>query len=166
MIKKLMITFSVAAVLISGGASMASEYTVYVVRHAEKAIAESDPPLNEQGQARATLLAQMLSKAQIMAVYSTPYQRTQQTAKPLAEQLGLSVQSYKPAASESLVARVHEQAENTLVVGHSNTVPSIVRQFGFEVADLTEQDYGDLYVIHINDEKRSLLRFVVPAFAP
>lgn len=166
MIKKIGVALGALAVLLMGGATMASEFTVYVVRHAEKAVAESNPPLSVQGHTRAAMLGQMLNKAQVTKIYSTPYQRTEQTAAPLAKQLGITLENYRPNATESLVTGILTSAENSLVVGHSNTVPDIVRAFGFNVADLTEQEYGDLFVIHINDEKRSLLRLTVPVLAP
>lgn len=74
---------------------MAQDFSIIVVRHAEKAVAESDPPLSEKGQRRARALAEMLSKVQLSAIYSTPYKRTAQTVEPLAEQLGLAVENYR-----------------------------------------------------------------------
>ncbi|WP_258806596.1 histidine phosphatase family protein [Pseudidiomarina sp. CB1] len=144
------ILLSVCAVL-GGSSTMANEFTVYVVRHAEKAQAESDPPLSEQGVQRAQTLAGMLQKAQIKAIYSTPYQRTQQTAQPLAKLLGITVQTYHPATARELVEQLKQAGENALVVGHSNTVPALVRSLGGHSEDLTERDYGDLFQLTLRD---------------
>ncbi|WP_417689636.1 SixA phosphatase family protein [Pseudidiomarina sp.] len=157
---------------VSGGTSvMANEFTVYVARHAEKAVAESDPPLSEKGQKRAQALAYLLQKAELKAIYSTPYQRTQMTAQPLAESLGLTVQNYRPGDAEVTLEAIKERAENTLIVGHSNTVPALVRGLGGQSERLTEQDYGDLFQLTFYDcegsgeEKRCQLlqtRLMVP----
>ena len=51
--------------------------TFVIVRHAEKvADGSKDPPLTEAGRARAQALAQRLSSVPVIAVYTTPLQRT------------------------------------------------------------------------------------------
>ena len=152
------------SLLLGGSFAMANEFTVYVVRHAEKAPAESDPPLSEQGHKRALVLAEMLKKADIQALYSTPYRRTQQTAQPLAAALDLSVQDYRPGAADELIQKLKAAANNALVVGHSNTVPKLVRALGGHSEDLTEQDYGDLFVLTFtpSDDAVQQLRLYVP----
>lgn len=170
--KQHVIALLLLASAVSGGASvMANEFTVYVVRHAEKAVAESDPPLSEKGQQRAHTLAQMLQKAELKAIFSTPYQRTQMTAQPLAESVGLTVQSYRPGDAEGTLEALMARGENTLIVGHSNTVPALVRGLGGQSENLTEQDYGDLFQLTFYDcagegeEKRCQLlqtRLMVP----
>jgi probable phosphomutase (TIGR03848 family) len=52
--------------------------------------------LNEQGRAQAEALAQRLAKVPLAAVYSSPLERTLETARPLAEAHGLSVQEREP----------------------------------------------------------------------
>ncbi|HZD57991.1 MAG TPA: histidine phosphatase family protein [Anaerolineales bacterium] len=47
--------------------------------------------LNEKGRAQAQLLAEKLAGAPIKAVYSSPLDRTMETAKPIAKALGLKV---------------------------------------------------------------------------
>jgi broad specificity phosphatase PhoE len=51
-----------------------------------------DVTLSEQGRAEAGRLAQRLSDEPIAAVYASPLERARETAEPLAEALGLSVQ--------------------------------------------------------------------------
>lgn len=48
--------------------------------------------LNAEGQAQAVALAERLSDAQLAALYSSPLERTRETAAPLAQRLGLDVQ--------------------------------------------------------------------------
>ena len=60
-------------------------FTLYLVRHAEKQADSKNPPLTQCGEERAKQLASLLSKAQIKSVYSTNYQRTMSTATPLSK---------------------------------------------------------------------------------
>lgn len=48
--------------------------------------------LNAEGQAQAAALAERLSTARLAAIYSSPLERAQETAAPLAQRLGLAVQ--------------------------------------------------------------------------
>lgn len=137
--------------------------TIVIVRHAEKGTDDpSDPSLSEAGQARARALAAALEGSQVSAIYTTQYKRTQETGKPLAEQpalmklpkVDITVRPVTPANMRgyavSLAREVLEkQAGKTVViVGHSNTVPELVKAFGGkEVNPLTEEEYDRLYIL-------------------
>ncbi|MCK9463001.1 MAG: histidine phosphatase family protein [Proteobacteria bacterium] len=126
--------------------------TVYVVRHAEKAVsadAPEDPPLAEQGTLRTAALAREIDVASLVAVYSTPYARTKGTAAPSAAAAGLEVIEYAPNDVAGLVAKIRSAARGgVLVVGHSNTVPEILEALGVaEPVTLGESDFGDLFVV-------------------
>lgn len=101
----------------------------YLLRHAEQDTAVADdPPLTEQGTARAAYLAQVLAPAGIEAIYATPYRRTQATVAPLADSLGLPVQLY-PAGLDLRVlidslSRLHAGARICLA-GHTTTIPGM-----------------------------------------
>lgn len=47
--------------------------------------------LNEKGQAQAQMIADKLGSTRIKAIYSSPLERAMETAKPLADELGLQV---------------------------------------------------------------------------
>lgn len=51
-----------------------------------------DVHLNEQGRAQAAALAQRLAEVPLAAIYSSPLERTMETAYPLAETHGLTVE--------------------------------------------------------------------------
>jgi broad specificity phosphatase PhoE len=119
---------------------------IYIVRHAEKvegwpADKELDAlwPLGAAGQARAERLAKALADSGIAAVYATPTTRALATGLPLATQLGCPLRTY-PASSELSPVRafltrlLQEQtaARAVLLVGHSNTVPTLLRALGAE----------------------------------
>jgi len=133
-------------------AAMAEPSMIYLVRHGEKATVGQDPELTPQGQARARNIATILGRAGITAVFSTPYVRTQQTAQPLASQLGLQVQSYDPRAPKALVEKVKALTGPVLVVGHSNTLGELVKLFGGTPgAEIGDDEYDRLYQL-INAE--------------
>ena len=72
-----------------------------LVRHGESAAAvegqpfplvdgQGDPPLHEEGQKQAVLVADRLENENVTAIYVSNLQRTSQTAAPLASRLGIT----------------------------------------------------------------------------
>src|SRR5436190_17492811 len=68
--------------------------TVILLRHAEKGVEADDPDLNPAGKKRAASLVDLLQKTKIDAIYSTPYKRTRNTVRGLAEARGLTVADF------------------------------------------------------------------------
>jgi phosphohistidine phosphatase SixA len=64
---------------------------LFIVRHAERD-AGIDPPLNKTGNARAQALLNWLADSGITAIYCPNFVRNTQTAKPLADSLGIPIQ--------------------------------------------------------------------------
>jgi broad specificity phosphatase PhoE len=107
--------------------------TLLLIRHADPAAdGTSDPPLSLAGQARAAELVHIAGDAGISAIFATEFQRTRQTAEPLASHLGLTITSYSAFDAAGLVDTLHadHSGSTVLVVGHSNTVPEIVELLG------------------------------------
>ncbi len=118
----------------------------------------NDPDLSDVGKARAQSLAATLKDAGITAVYVTEFKRTQQTAEPLAKVLGIQATIVSAKEVAGLIEKVKAASGNTLIVGHSNTVPQILRHLG--VADevkLGDADYDNLFVV-IKGAKPVLVR--------
>lgn len=137
---------SLSLAMLVPAAALAEPSAIYLVRHGEKAAVGQDPELTPQGQARARSIAAILSKVGITQVFSTPTQRTRQTAQPLAQRSGLEVQLYDPRAPKALVEKVKALSGPVLVVGHSNTLPELVRLFGGAPgADIADDEYDRLY---------------------
>ncbi len=137
--------------------SCASAQTVYIVRHAEKEVntMASDVPLSEAGQQRARALQGILKDSSITAIYSTNFIRTRTTAQPLAEALGLSIQTYDPRDT-AFVRTISATANgNILIVGHSNTVDELVNGFLGQkwMSDLPDSAYGNLFIIRRKGKK-------------
>ncbi|MFQ3248939.1 histidine phosphatase family protein [Glaciecola sp.] len=136
---------------------------VYLLRHFEKQVADSqatyskDPELTTQGEMRAQSLAKYLSDANIIAIYSTDYKRTQQSVKPIADKLGLRVNSYDPSKLEAFAMQLQAISATSqgdiLVVGHSNTTPELLKLLGGPQISMTENDYGDLFYLNLSEDK-------------
>jgi len=138
-------------------------YSIYLVRHAEKLPDSKNPALTDCGTTRAEQLASMFSKANITAIYSTSYQRTMQTAKPLANLLKVAIKNYNPKHLEQFSLLLTQKNENSLVVGHSNTTPMLVELLAKQkVAPLTEQDYQYLYQVQFVNDQPMLTIFQQP----
>lgn len=137
---------SIVATLLCFWALGASANTFYLVRHAEKQPGGADPVLTECGQARAQALAAYLAEVKLDAVYSTAYQRTQQTAAAVATSQQLKVSLYDPRDTQTLLQQLAVHFQPVLIVGHSNTVPPLVTLLsGIAMAPLDEQDYSMVY---------------------
>ena len=138
--------------------------TVFLVRHAEKEDEpRQDPPLKREGLARSQELTRLLAGAGIKAIYTSQFTRTKQTAEPLAAKLGLTATPItlksNPAnprliAEEStreVVNKVLEGAgENVLVVGHSNSVPDVIKMLGGDVVPtIDERKFDNLFIVTV-----------------
>lgn len=133
--------------------------TFFCVRHAEKTKDKEDPDLTESGYARANTLAHVLRDVKLDAVYSTEFKRTKETARPSAESNGLNIISYshkEPTAfSEEL--RTKYPAGNVLIVGHSNSTPTLVNHLtkNETYQKLDESQYDKIYVVKIDSNGNS-----------
>jgi len=135
----------------------AQETTTFIlVRHAEKADdGTRNPPLTNAGSTRANNLLEMLKMADIGAIYSTDYKRTQQTVAPLAAEKGMDIQSYGWKDPKGLLASLLEKHAGGIVVisGHSNTTPTVANiLLGNEkLAQFDDSDYGNILIVTVTE---------------
>lgn len=130
--------------------------TIYVVRHAEKSAPSGDVPLSGDGLQRAEDLKERLKDKKITAVYSTNTKRTQQTAAPAASYFGTNTVVYNNADS-LMKALVASKKKNTLVVGHSNTVPQMLRAIGLNPGfegNIPDNQYDNLFEVTVKHGKK------------
>jgi phosphohistidine phosphatase SixA len=137
--------------------------TVYLVRHAERAAEpQQDPPLTEQGVARSQALARLLSTAGIKGILTSQATRTKLTAEPLATKLGitptalaLKVSPTNPRqiteeSTKETVDKILSAGGNVLVVGHSNSIPDVIKMLGGDVAPaIDEKKFDDLFIVTV-----------------
>ena len=152
--------------------------TIIFVRHAEKAdTGGSDPGLSPAGQKRVAELTRQMLKADVIqgvdAIYSTPYRRTQQTVKPLADELELPVNTYDASDTEEVLETIlsRHKGKVILVVAHSNTLPVLIANLGASkrVPPIAEDEYDNIYVIAIpwfGKTKTIRLRYGEPYMPP
>ncbi|AUD78753.1 phosphoglycerate mutase [Kangiella profundi] len=147
-------------------------YEVFVMRHLPKEVSHElppnkDPELSILGKKMAIQLAELSFMNQIDAAFSTDYLRTRQSINPSAQKYDFDVYSYDPRNNQLLVERVYKEfcGKSIMIIGHSNTVPSLVTSFGgsFEVSFagenlnhdteifLAENDYGTIF--HVKKEQ-------------
>lgn len=147
MTMKLLHALPLLAALLGPACALAEPSAIYIVRHGEKGTESKDPDLTAAGQQRARNIAVILQKAGVTHVFSTATARTRQTAQPTAEENHVAVEAYDPRQPQALVDKVHSLDGAVLVVGHSNTVPDLVRAFGGAEADkeIPDNEYNRLY---------------------
>ena len=138
-------------------------FTIYLVRHAEKGVSESDPgnpPLSQCGELRAENLALILNEIHIYRIYSTNYIRTIETAKPISESKSIEIENYDPRKLKEFSLLLLSLKEDALIVGHSNTTSVLAGMLaGEEMIPFDETIYDRIYQVHIfnNTAKISIL---------
>jgi broad specificity phosphatase PhoE len=130
---------------------------VLVVRHADKASDAEDSPLSDAGLQRAHALAAVAAGANVGAIYTTQFKRNHDTAQPLAEKMGVAVTEVpvnlqNPGDYGQRLARdilEKHRGQTALVVGHGNTVASIVEGLTGRPQQLGDVQYGDLLIVTV-----------------
>lgn len=163
---------TIAVLLSSPGHTAAQEEStaptvVYLVRHAERAEnGTSDPPLSVAGQIRVQTLKAILADAGLSSVYSTDYERTRETARPIAEATDLTILPYDPGDLGGFAEELRQAPGRHLVVGHSNTTPDLVAALGGDPGGaIDEMEYDRLYIVVLPPDRApitTLLRFGEP----
>jgi len=135
-----------------------SQYSLYLVRHAEKqADGSKDPGLTAAGEQRAEKLATWLADKNIIDVWSSDYQRSRHTAKPSLANSGLELKLYDPRDLPALAAKLRDRQNNAVVVGHSNTTPQLAGLLcNCVVADMDDLEYDLLFVVSVTDGEAKL----------
>jgi len=133
--------------------------TYILVRHAETTGIGSNPSLSAAGMARATELQRILENVNVDAVFSTNFNRTEQTAAPTALAKGLTLIHYDPFAPDAVIDNtlVSYKEGIVLIVGHSNTTPDFLNVMVGEnlYPDIAESVYDNLFVVHVFEKGRA-----------
>lgn len=156
---RILIFLILTAVVFSPGLAQNSpekekeQLVVFLVRHAEKEDESRDPELSETGNERAELLAEILVDGELNYIHSTDYIRTINTAKPVADKLGIEINIYDPNNLPELYTELHKTGGRHLVVGHSNTTPELVQLLGGNPGSEIEEssEYDRLYILSADD---------------
>lgn len=134
---------------------------VVIVRHAERQTGEGDDSLSAAGRARAERLLFVLKDAGITDILTSDLKRTQETAAPVAKARSLpprvipieEAMGGTPPA-ERQVARTAEAVKGlpatarVLIVGHSNTVPLLLKALGAEqTITIPADEFDNLFLL-------------------
>jgi len=170
--KELFAGLALAFIMLAMPSIAAAQQTVIVVRHAERADGgaaantgmtdkPADPPLSAIGEARAAKLATMLAEAGVTAIYTTEFKRTQDTAKPLATKLGLKSVAIAGKDTPGLIARVRKDnaKDVVLIVGHSNTIPEIIKALTGKTVTMRDEEYDAMFVLTPSAGSVTLIRW-------
>ena len=135
---------------------------IYIVRHAErgKLVSGGDPPLNEAGKTRAGDLLRTLKDNGIQKIYVSQYLRTQMTADSLRIVLGIDTVHYTAdTLCDDLINSIMQHRDfgkTILIIGHSNTVPKIIRKLGvldYPQENIPDNVFDDLFLVTYKNEK-------------
>ena len=123
--------------------------TIYLIRHAEKADATANTELSNAGKLRAENWVKHFKGKKIAAVYSTDYNRTLQTAAPIAKQAGVEVRKYSHREFDLKKLAVRHPGQMIVVVGHSNTIPGYVNAAisAKTYEDIAETEFGTIFEV-------------------
>ena len=156
--KKFLLTIFVFALFSACTSDKTTTY--YLIRHAEKDrtnTTNKNPNLNSNGVIRAEKWAKHFENIVLDAVYSTDYNRTQQTAAPTAKSKDLIVQSYNSSKMYDSIFKKNTKGKTVLVVGHSDTTPVfaniILGQKKYK--NMADNDNASLYIVTVFNDKKS-----------
>lgn len=135
--------------------------TFIIVRHAEKENLTPESNLSSEGSIRAQELKHVLKNVEIDAIYSTPYNRTKETVKPIAEERKLEINEYSAQQSHrELIKEIlaKNNGKVVLLVGHSNTVPMILQALdqNFKI-QISDQSYDNLFIVNQSEDQPSTI---------
>lgn len=138
--------------------------TLYIVRHAEKdTIGGNNPGLSAIGKKRAGDLYRALKKKKIGLIFVSQYKRTGMTADSVRIYQNTDTVHYTAdVTGDALFKQIQLRAGNTkniLIVGHSNTLPGIIRKAGavsYTEKEIPDNEYDNLFIIHYKKGKAVL----------
>jgi broad specificity phosphatase PhoE len=137
-----------------------AQEAVYLVRHAERVDDAKDSLLSAEGRVRAARLAEMLRDAGITHIFNSEYQRTAETAAPLAARLGITAEKVRADQPDMLLARVRAAGPKArvLIAGHSDTVPALLKALGCtQQVTIAKAEYDNLFVVVPGDKAGPVL---------
>lgn len=140
---------SLIAALLFVTTEASGQKAAILVRHTERLDRSPDSALSPVGIERAIVLASRLKDSGISAVYTSDRQRTIKTAEPLAQLLKIKP-TVVPANSNEMVTQIRRNNTNdvVLIVGHSNTIPELIKSFGAtEQVTIADSDYDSLFIV-------------------
>jgi len=136
-----------------------SRTKIYIVRHAEKESGK-DPALTPAGRQRAGDLMRKLKHKHIHHIYVSQFRRTQMTGDSMRIQLGIDTIHYlADTTGEDLLNKIiahGDQRHRIVVIGHSNTIPNIIRKLGvgnYPTDYIPDNEFDNLFLVRFKKHK-------------
>lgn len=146
------------------GSISADITTYYLIRHAEKDRSDPNdrnPHLTDEGKNRAQRWAEVFKNIAFNEIYSTDFNRTQETLQPTVNNGTVKITIYNPDNLYSEDFKTRTEGKTVLVAGHSDTTPQFVNAImGKKLYEnMDDTDNGSLYIVTIcgNSKKVQVL---------
>ncbi len=131
--------------------SVNAQEAVFVIRHAEQELTGLvDAGLLPEGRERATDWATILRPSGLDLVVTTEFQRSRATGAIIAEALEVPRVEFRHGGSSGIAEFLRENypEDVILVVGHTSTIPKMLRSFGYRDAfPISMAAYGWLFIV-------------------
>lgn len=138
-----------ACLLISSIAN--AQENVFIIRHAEQEMTGLvDAKLRPEGLERAADWAKILRPSKIDIVVTTEIERSRATGTIIAQALEVPQVEFSKGGSLSIANFLQENypEDVILVVGHSETIPKLLRSFGYsKTFPISKAAYGWLFIV-------------------
>ena len=142
---------SLILVVISATQLTYAQEAIFLIRHAEQMHDVEDPPLTEEGFARAKTWATVFRDTGIKMIYTSKKMRTKQTGEVIAQELNIPLQQVSRRDIDGLVDQVRKEHTDDLVliVTHSKILPKLLNAFApfGEYPTIKPDDYDNLFII-------------------
>jgi broad specificity phosphatase PhoE len=146
-----------ASLLLMGLTTEAQVTKIFIVRHADRdgGLDALKVPL---GTKRAQELKRILLNTGIDSIYSTNTNRTRGTAEPLANALDITTAHYFNSRQVIDTILKKHRGKEILVVGHSNTVDSLIKRCGCPgIGLIPDTQFDNLYLVIVERPTQPLL---------
>lgn len=155
---KIISLFLLSFLLLAANGNVSAQYrrlTVILLRHAEKDLTiedEINPALSAVGKLQAEKLIEVANKYQPDAIFSTDYERTRATVRPLARKrraLTVIYDERNLSAMKDLI--LSGKYKRLVIVGHNNTTPELVNMLlnREKYQPLGENEYDKIWIVKI-----------------
>ncbi|MDB5280747.1 MAG: hypothetical protein JWR61_5702 [Ferruginibacter sp.] len=141
--------------------ALANGTVIYLVRHGEKE-SGNDPVLTTAGKQRAGDLLKVVKSKKVQHIYVTQFRRTQMTADSMRIQQNIdTVQYLADTTGISLLEKMaahNDFGKTILVIGHSNTIPILIKKLGVTqpVKPIADNEFDNLFVVKYRKGKAQL----------
>ena len=149
-VKRAATLLSLVIVALAAARTAHAQEAIYIVRHAERLDQSPDSPLSPDGIARADRLREMLRSAGVTHVFTSALRRTIDTARPAADALHLVPKPMQVATGPEVAAQLAALGprDRAFVVGHSNTVPDLLRALHVATPiTIEDAEFDNLFIV-------------------